>query len=51
MAPRTKEYVALLEQAVQLLYEENQQLQARLIAVTAAARAALELLDDPAGRR
>ena len=41
------DYIHLLEQAVQLLYEENLQLCRRLALVTTAAKAALQLLDEP----
>ena len=40
------EYIQLLEQAVQLLHEENRQLRRRLALVTTAAKAALELLEE-----
>lgn len=40
---------ALLEETVRLLYAENLQLRRRLVLVTAAARAALELLEERKG--
>ncbi|MBQ7860328.1 MAG: hypothetical protein IJ347_09395 [Faecalibacterium sp.] len=42
-----EEYIRLLEQAVQLLHEENRQLRFRLALVTTAAKAALQLLEQP----